>query len=83
MCERHSGHCHRSSQDGIAWSILWNCLALPTGTLDDFNALEVDEKLQRVVDYLRNEYYYCFWCKFTYPDQAMEGCPGDTEEDHD
>ncbi|KAI8632057.1 putative G-patch domain protein [Xylariaceae sp. FL1651] len=51
--------------------------------LDEFNALEADERLRRLVEYLRNEHKYCFWCKFAYPDDAMEGCPGLTEEDHD
>lgn len=51
--------------------------------LDEFNELEDAEKLRRLVEYLRKEHLYCFWCKFTYPDQEMEGCPGLTEEDHD
>lgn len=51
--------------------------------LDEFNALPAEERLRRVVGYLRNTYHYCFWCKFTYPDEEMEGCPGVTEEDHD
>jgi hypothetical protein len=51
--------------------------------LDEFNALEPDEKLRRLVSYLREKYWYCFWCKFRYDDKEMEGCPGLTEEDHD
>ncbi|KAK9776964.1 hypothetical protein SCAR479_06365 [Seiridium cardinale] len=51
--------------------------------LDEFNALEPDEKLRRLVEYLRKEYQYCFWCKCSYPDQDMDGCPGLTEEEHD
>lgn len=51
--------------------------------LNEWEALEVDERLTRLVEYLRKEYQYCFWCKFAYPDQSMEGCPGLTEEDHD
>ena len=51
--------------------------------LDEFNALAPAERLQKLVIYLREEYNYCFWCKFTYPDKEMEGCPGLTEEDHD
>jgi len=51
--------------------------------LDEFNALAPAERLQKLVIYLREEYRYCFWCKFTYPDNKMEGCPGTTEEDHD
>ncbi|CAN8099136.1 unnamed protein product [Discula destructiva] len=51
--------------------------------LDEWEALEVDERLERLVGYLRTEYRYCFWCKFAYPDEGMEGCPGLTEEEHD
>lgn len=51
--------------------------------LDEFNALEPVERLRRLVMYLREKYHYCFWCKFRYEDEAMEGCPGVTEEDHD
>lgn len=51
--------------------------------LDEFNALEPAERLRRLVMYLREKYRYCFWCKFRYEDEAMEGCPGVTEEDHD
>lgn len=48
-----------------------------------FDALEPEEKLRRLVMHLREAHRYCFWCKFTYPDREMEGCPGLTEEDHD
>ncbi|KAF4782260.1 G-patch domain-containing protein [Colletotrichum scovillei] len=51
--------------------------------LDEFNGLEDAEKLRRLVEYLRREHRYCFWCKYTYPDDELEGCPGVTEEDHD
>ena len=51
--------------------------------LDDFNALEPAERLQRLVIHLREVYNYCFWCKYKYPDEEMDGCPGLTEEDHD
>jgi hypothetical protein len=51
--------------------------------LDDFNALDPAERLQKLVEHLRQWYNYCFWCKYTYPDQEMDGCPGLTEEDHD
>ncbi|GAP86212.1 putative g-patch domain-containing protein [Rosellinia necatrix] len=51
--------------------------------LDEFNTLEAEEKLRRLVEHLRKGYSYCFWCKFEYPDDTMEGCPGSFEEDHD
>ncbi|KAE8412101.1 hypothetical protein BDV36DRAFT_288173 [Aspergillus pseudocaelatus] len=51
--------------------------------LDEFNALEPSERLDRIVQYLRETHHYCFWCKFRYETGEMEGCPGVTEEDHD
>jgi len=51
--------------------------------LEEFNALEPGERLQKLVEYLRSEFNYCFYCKYTYPDKEMEGCPGIAEEDHD
>lgn len=51
--------------------------------LEAFEALEPAEKLARLVQYLRERWCYCFWCKYKYPDKEMEGCPGLTEEDHD
>ena len=51
--------------------------------LDEFKALEPGERLERLVTYLRDQYHYCFWCKYRYEDGKMEGCPGLTEEDHD
>ncbi|KAK0737593.1 hypothetical protein B0T21DRAFT_365632, partial [Apiosordaria backusii] len=50
--------------------------------LDEFNGLTGEERLKRLVEYLRGEHHYCFWCKFAYPDEKMEGCPGLTEEEH-
>ncbi|PNP82937.1 hypothetical protein FNYG_03259 [Fusarium nygamai] len=51
--------------------------------LDQFNELEIGERLKSVLEYLREKHQYCFWCKMVYPDAEMEGCPGLTEEDHD
>lgn len=51
--------------------------------LEEFDALEPSEKLEKAVKYLRDKHNYCFWCKFKYPDKEMEECPGITEEDHD
>ncbi|KAL5365833.1 hypothetical protein BJX96DRAFT_180198 [Aspergillus floccosus] len=51
--------------------------------LDEFNALEPSERLARIVQYLREKHRYCFWCKYRYETEEMEGCPGVTEEDHD
>ncbi|KAL8387670.1 hypothetical protein RB595_009750 [Gaeumannomyces hyphopodioides] len=51
--------------------------------LQEFNSRDVDDRLQAVVGHLRDAHSYCFWCKYAYLDEQMEGCPGKTEEDHD
>jgi hypothetical protein len=51
--------------------------------LDEFESLEVSEKLAKLVAHLRQTWHYCFWCKYRYPDEQMESCPGTTEADHD
>jgi hypothetical protein len=51
--------------------------------LDEFNALPPSERLEKLLMYLRGKHHYCFWCKYQYPDDTMDGCPGITEADHD
>ncbi|GAD92662.1 G-patch domain protein, putative [Paecilomyces variotii No. 5] len=51
--------------------------------LDEFNQLEPKERLMKLVLYLREKHQYCFWCKYRYETDTLEGCPGLTEEDHD
>ena len=51
--------------------------------LADFEALPSAERLEKVVAELRSKHRYCYWCKFRYEDEKMEGCPGLTEDDHD
>ena len=51
--------------------------------LDEFLVLEGKQRLRRLVEYLRAEHHYCFWCKCKYEDEKMDGCPGLEEDDHD
>lgn len=51
--------------------------------LDEFLALEGKKRLGTLVESLREEHQYCFWCKFKYEDEKMEGCPGSEEDEHD
>ena len=51
--------------------------------LEEFDALPSAEKLEKLVVHLRKQHLYCFWCKYQYESEEMEGCPGLTEEDHD
>ncbi|ORY81975.1 hypothetical protein BCR37DRAFT_393022 [Protomyces lactucae-debilis] len=52
--------------------------------LDAFEALDVGERLDRVLIYLRETYSYCFWCGHRYKDKQEldELCPGPHEEAH-
>lgn len=50
--------------------------------LKDYLASEPAERLGRVVMELREKWRYCFWCKYQYNDEQMEGCPGNDEDSH-
>ncbi|KAG0263499.1 G patch domain-containing protein 11 [Actinomortierella ambigua] len=54
------------------------------GEYPEFASLEVLEKRDKVVDYLRAKHAYCFWCHAQYDDQTdlQEHCPGASEDDH-
>ncbi|CAO3563723.1 unnamed protein product [Mortierella alpina] len=54
------------------------------GERPKFAQLEDSEKLERVVQYLRTEHAYCFWCSAQYDGQEdlEENCPGEREDDH-
>lgn len=69
--------------EGYASSLLEQELDEEDPELDEFNALEPQERLHKLVMYLREKHWYCFWCKYRYEDEKMQGCPGLTEEDHD
>jgi hypothetical protein len=49
-----------------------------------FAELSLNEQLERITDYLRSSYYYCFWCGCRFEDakDMEENCPGEREEDH-
>lgn len=69
--------------EGYASSLLEQEVDEEDPELDEFNALEPQERLHKLVLHLREKHWYCFWCKCRYEDETMEGCPGLTEEDHD
>ncbi|KAA1466132.1 RNA-binding domain-containing protein [Dentipellis sp. KUC8613] len=50
-----------------------------------FLSLPPQDKLQAVLDYLRSQYHYCFWCGTEYSNAAelQELCPGPEEDAHD
>ncbi|KAL9060211.1 MAG: hypothetical protein Q9162_000825 [Coniocarpon cinnabarinum] len=51
--------------------------------LDQFESLKPAQKLDKVVQYLRQKHRYCYWCKMGYDEEGLPGCPGTSEEDHD
>lgn len=51
--------------------------------LAEFDALPAIERLHKVLVYLRDKHKYCLYCGHQYPDAEMDGCPGETEQDHD
>ena len=51
--------------------------------LDAFLKHEAKERLEKIINYLRQQYYYCFWCKHKYDSEDLDGCPGPMEDDHD
>ncbi|KAI9466773.1 hypothetical protein BJY52DRAFT_1423593 [Lactarius psammicola] len=50
-----------------------------------FLCLNPMERLSRVLQYLRAEYHYCFWCGTQYrsADEMADECPGPDEDMHD
>lgn len=65
------------------YTTLENDLVDEDPELAEFEALPVAERLQKLVTFLREEYQYCIYCGYQYPDAEMDDCPGPTEEDHD
>ncbi|KAI8379803.1 uncharacterized protein BYT42DRAFT_614067 [Radiomyces spectabilis] len=56
----------------------------PPEEVEALKSLKLDDQLQRLVEYLRNNYLYCFWCGAQYADEEdlKENCPGSEEDDH-
>ncbi|KAF9008878.1 hypothetical protein BDQ17DRAFT_1275135 [Cyathus striatus] len=50
-----------------------------------FLRLQVQDRLQILLQYLRDKYAYCFWCGMEYKDdkELQSQCPGPSEDDHD
>ncbi|KIK65449.1 hypothetical protein GYMLUDRAFT_70560 [Collybiopsis luxurians FD-317 M1] len=53
--------------------------------IEQFLRLQARDRLTLVVSYLRDRYWYCFWCGTQYSDQEDmdSNCPGSEEESHD
>ncbi|GAN10757.1 G patch domain-containing protein 11-like [Mucor ambiguus] len=59
-------------------------LIYPQEEVDALKSLPLDDQLIKLVNYLRETYFYCFWCRAKYTDQSDldENCPGSCEDDH-
>lgn len=69
--------------DRLAWGEEEEDVEEADEELEAFEKLEPRKKLERLVEELRDKYWYCFWCKCRYGDESMEGCPGVEEDNHD
>ncbi|KAG7445834.1 uncharacterized protein BT62DRAFT_980829 [Guyanagaster necrorhizus] len=49
-----------------------------------FLRLQAQDRLELVLSYLRDQYWYCFWCGTQYHshDEMSNDCPGPEEDDH-
>lgn len=50
--------------------------------LEEYEALTAGDRLEKLLSHLREKYHYCFWCKYRYEDESMDGCPGPGEDEH-
>lgn len=52
--------------------------------LQEYVQLPTTERLERVLKELRDEWNYCFWCKYRYGnrEEMEQDCPGETEDEH-
>ncbi|WPH02612.1 Hypothetical protein R9X50_00547700 [Acrodontium crateriforme] len=52
--------------------------------LNEFEAINAAERLEKIIDELRRKYCYCFWCKFKYDNEVelADQCPGPSEDVH-
>lgn len=52
--------------------------------LEEFEALSAEEQLEKLLHYMREKYFYCFWCGCAYKhaQDLEENCPGLAEDNH-
>ena len=60
-------------------------LLFSSGLTPPSDEIQAPQRLEQVLDYLRNTYHYCFWCGTQYAsvEELAAECPGLTEEEHD
>lgn len=79
---RNEEYTEEDADDKLALSSEVQDLDEEDSELDEYEALPIVERLDKVVKFLREKYWYCFWCKYRYEDEGMEDCPGLTEDEH-
>lgn len=52
---------------------------------DEYEKFMTEENLFKIIDYLRENYFYCLYCGFraTDNDDLNQNCPGPYRTDHD
>lgn len=79
---RNEEYTGEDADDKLALSSEVQDLDEEDAELEEYEGLSIAEKLDKVIKYLREKYWYCFWCKYRYEDEGMEDCPGLTEDEH-
>lgn len=79
---RNEEYTEEDADDRLALSSEVEDLDEEDAELEDYEELPIAERLGKVIDHLREKYWYCFWCKYRYEDEGMEDCPGLTEDEH-
>lgn len=79
---RNEEYTEEDADDKLALSSEVQDLDEEDSELEEYEALPIAEKLDKIIKYLREKYWYCFWCKYRYEDAGMEDCPGLTEDEH-
>lgn len=79
---RNDEYTEEDADDKLAWSNEVQDLDEEDPELEEYEALPIAERLEKVIKHLRENYWYCFWCKYRYEDEGMEDCPGLTEDEH-
>ncbi|KAI8356619.1 hypothetical protein EDC96DRAFT_515589 [Choanephora cucurbitarum] len=56
----------------------------PPEEVEELKSLTTEQQLHKVLEYLRNNYLYCFWCSAKYENKSDldDNCPGLEEDDH-
>lgn len=79
---RNEEYTEEDADDKLALSSEVQDLDEEDAELEEYAALPIVERLDKVIKHLREKYWYCFWCKYRYEDEGMEDCPGLTEDEH-